>query len=57
MAELLHVGDSLNNDVAGANEAGAQSAWLNREGLANDTGIRADHEISTLAELPGTLGV
>ena len=52
MDELLHVGDSLKNDVAGANEAGAESVWLNRGGLANDTGINADHEISTLAELP-----
>lgn len=57
MAELLHVGDSLKNDVMGANEAGARSVWLNRDGLLNDTGIRADHEISTLAELPGLLGV
>ena len=57
MEELLHVGDSLNNDVAGANEAGAQSVWLNRDGLVNDTGIRADHAIGTLAELPGMLDV
>ena len=52
MDELLHVGDSLKNDVSGANEAGAKSVWLNRGGLANDTEINADHEISTLAELP-----
>lgn len=57
MAELLHVGDSLENDVMGANEAGARSVWLNRGGLANATGITADFEISTLSELPGILGV
>ena len=50
--ELLHVGDSLENDVAGARDAGARTVWLNREGMVNDTEIRADHEIGTLAELP-----
>ena len=55
--ELLHVGDSLQNDVAGANAAGAQSVWLNREGMVNDTGIRSDHEIGSLSEMPRILGV
>ena len=55
--QMLHVGDSLKNDVAGAHEAGAQTVWLNREGLTNETETRADHEINTLAELPGILGV
>lgn len=54
--ELLHVGDSLRNDVLGANEAGARSVLLNRDGLANDAGITADYEIGTLAELPGIVG-
>ena len=55
--QMLHVGDSLKNDVAGAYEAGAQTVWLNREGLTNETETRADHEINTLAKLPGILGV
>ena len=55
--ELLHVGDSLENDVAGAAEAGAQSVWLNREGMENNAQIRADAEIATLADLPGVLEV
>ena len=55
--QMLHVGDSLKNDVAGAHEAGAQTVWLNREGLTNETETKADHEINTLAELPGILGV
>lgn len=54
--ELLHVGDSLRNDVAGANGAGAHTVWLNRESRANDTTIRAGHEISSLTELPEILG-
>lgn len=54
--ELLHVGDSLKNDVSGANEAGAQSVWLNREGKANEAEIRPDHAITSLTELPAILG-
>lgn len=57
MSELLHVGDSLENDVMGANEAGAVSVWLNRDGLANDTGITVDHEISTMTDLLSVLGI
>lgn len=50
-------GDSLEQDVAGANAAGAHTVWLNREGLTNDTGIKADYEISSLTDLPEILGV
>ena len=53
--ELLHVGDSLENDVMGAHEAGAKTVWLNREGMGNNTEIRADVEITSLADLPGVL--
>lgn len=54
--KLLHVGDSLENDVAGANEAGAHSVWLNRESRPNDTSIKPVAEITSLADLPGFLG-
>ena len=49
--ELVHVGDSLEADVAGANGVGAISVWLNRLGAQNDTGIVADHEGRSLTEL------
>ena len=49
--ELIHVGDSLESDVAGANAIGAVSVWLNREGVENDTFIIPDFEINTLTEL------
>ena len=55
--QLLHVGDSLEQDVAGGNAAGAHTVWLNREGLSNDTGIKADYEISSLTDLPAILEV
>ncbi len=53
--DVVHVGDSLENDVAGATGAGIRSVWLNRHGVANDTGIKPDHEIASLSELAGML--
>lgn len=49
--ELLHVGDSLEDDVAGAKRSGTWSAWLNRERKSNETGIEPDFELSSLPEL------
>ena len=51
LTEMLHVGDSLKSDVAGAKNVGAPSVWLNREGLLNDTNIRPDYEIASLTEI------
>ena len=48
---LVHVGDSLGSDVAGANAVGAVSVWLNRERQENTSSITPDFEISTLTEL------
>ena len=49
--QLLHVGDSLATDVAGAQNAGAASVWLNRDGIPNNTDISPDFEITSLMEL------
>ena len=54
---MLHVGDSLVNDVAGAQNVGISAVWLNREGVTNDTGIRPDYEISSLIEITTILGL
>jgi putative hydrolase of the HAD superfamily len=51
--ELIHVGDSLQTDVEGANRAGVYSIWLNRQGRTNQTNIQPDFEIGSLAELLG----
>lgn len=56
LAQMLHVGDSLENDVAGARNAGVYSVWLNREGEPNDTSIQPDYEVATLTEIPEILG-
>ncbi len=49
--ELMHVGDSLESDVGGANRVGAVSVWLNRDAKQNDSGIVPDYEIRSLTEL------
>ena len=57
LTQMLHVGDSLKNDVAGARNVGAPSVWLNREGLPNDTENQPDYEITSLTEIPKILGI
>ena len=50
-AQVVHVGDSLQSDVMGANGCGIRSVWLNADGATNDSGVTPDHEISDLREL------
>ena len=57
LTEMLHVGDSLENDVMGAKNVGAHTVWLNRDGLPNDTDIQPDYEVASLAEIPEILGL
>ncbi len=57
LSQIMHVGDSLETDVAAAQAVGAIGVWLNRVGEANESDIDPDHEISSLTELPGMLGV
>lgn len=57
LAQMLHVGDSLENDVAGARNAGAHSVWLNREGIPNNTETQPDYEVGSLTEIPAILGL
>ena len=54
-ADMIHVGDALDTDIAGANGIGATSVWLNREGKENDTAIMPDYTITSLAELNALL--
>ncbi len=56
--ELLHVGDSLKADVAGAAAAGMRTVWLTRRirepeaELARHTGPRPDFALDDLRDLP-----
>ena len=49
--EFLHVGDSLQDDVVGAKNAGIVNIWLNRNHIKNNIGVKPDYEISSLTEL------
>jgi len=49
--QLLHVGDSLQNDVMGAINAGIKYIWVNRNRMENNLGIKVDYEFSSLLEL------
>ncbi|MDQ1562703.1 MAG: hydrolase / 5-amino-6-(5-phospho-D-ribitylamino)uracil phosphatase [Actinomycetota bacterium] len=50
------IGDSLENDIAGAHAAGITSVWLNRTGEALPSGaVEPDHVIASLSELPALL--
>ena len=49
--QLLHIGDSFQNDIIGAKQAGIKSVWLNRQGIHNETKQQPDFEISSLREL------
>ena len=49
--EVLHVGDSLESDVLGAQNCGLRTAWLNRQAVPNHTGIAPDLEVPNLSAL------
>jgi len=49
--EILHVGNSLEEDIAGAVKTGIKCVWLNRKRMRNNSVFKADYEISSLLEL------
>lgn len=49
--QLVHVGDSLQDDVMGAINVGIKCVWLNRKRVKNNLDFKIDHEISSLLEL------
>lgn len=53
--QMLHIGDSLESDVAGAQSAGIHAVWLNRSNHENRTDTVPNAEISSLAQLPNIL--
>jgi putative hydrolase of the HAD superfamily len=50
------VGDSINRDIAGGQQAGMRTIWINRDGKKLDT-YQPDHIISSLTEIPELLRV
>ncbi len=53
--ELLHVGDHIEYDVRGANDAGVASVWLNRNGESPPSEVKPDLEVASLRELADEL--
>ncbi len=53
--QLLHIGDSLQNDIMGAINAGIKCVWLNRTRIENNLGVKVECEIHSLLELPEIL--
>jgi FMN hydrolase / 5-amino-6-(5-phospho-D-ribitylamino)uracil phosphatase len=53
--EIIHVGDSLRNDVSGAQAVGIRAIWVNRHRQRNETNIFPFAEITSLEELPAVL--
>lgn len=53
--EAVMVGNSLERDIQGARNAGITSVWLRVPGAEEHHDTPPDHEIQSLAELPGLL--
>jgi hypothetical protein len=53
--EIIHVGDSLHNDVGGAQAVGIRAIWVNRHQVRNETSIQPFAETTELSELPDVL--
>lgn len=49
---VLHVGDSLIDDIQGGNSFGIGTVWFNPTGKSNNTNIVPSYEVKSLAELP-----
>ena len=48
-SEVIHIGDSVENDVQGAINAGVTPVWYNPDKEQNTLGV---NEVGTLSELP-----
>nr|WP_244904126.1 HAD family hydrolase [Salinivibrio kushneri] len=53
--QVIHVGDSLTADVAGANAAGIQSVWVNPKPLHTTLEVVPNFCLSCVTELPDLL--
>jgi putative hydrolase of the HAD superfamily len=50
-AEMAHIGDEPDTDLAGAQNAGITAIWMNRPGLAASHGVEHHAEIQNMQEL------
>lgn len=49
--EVIIIGDSLTSDMKGGNNAGILCCWFNPKGMANNTDVHIDYEITNLKEV------
>ncbi|MBD3920162.1 HAD family hydrolase [Paenibacillus sp. PR3] len=49
--DVLHVGDSLTNDIIGAHNAGIRAAWINRKNKPTPQHCTPDYTVQSLTEL------
>ena len=49
-SEALMVGDGINSDIKGANNAGIDACWLNPLGVSLPNGIHAEYIIKDIRE-------
>lgn len=49
---VLMIGDSLSSDIAGATNYGIAACWYNPSAKPHPDGVRIDHTITSLDELP-----
>lgn len=55
-AQTMIVGDSLTSDMRGGENAGIVTCWYNPANTPNTRGVRIDHEIRNLWEIPALVG-
>ena len=53
--EMIHVGDNIEHDVIGANQAGCHSLWYNPQTQTPPKNARASMEVHSLAQIPKTI--
>lgn len=54
-SETVIVGDSLSGDIAGGNNAGILTCWVNRTGEKRPENLRIDYEINDITQLEKVL--
>jgi 2-haloacid dehalogenase len=54
-ARMIMVGDSLSSDIGGGIAFGIDTLWLNRKGIANETGLRPTYEARDYAGIRAVL--
>ncbi len=55
-AEVVHVGDSLDADIAGASRLGMRTIWVNRQEVRRTpSNPKPDAEVRDLSDLPDTI--